>query len=418
MEGLVKSAAVKAVKASEIHKYLKQNYPDDCIGWVKDIEWKEKKVPLSQIQMARRPGGAREMDKVKGIAEAVKQGKEMEPVVLVKTPEGKTKIADGYHRTLGHDHADEKTIKAWITEVPENKGPWDKEMHEKKLNVGKKAELDLGLAGLEKQASLLGLVGMGAAMHIAPNAVMKGVKSTKVGQHALAGTFSAGFDAGQNGMKLQPNFKNVMQYGIGPESLADYHLGRSLGQRVAQKTEGMSPERQERFMAKAKGMAQAHINSFENPEEVDKIPMLNSVKHYIEGHGENKVKAVFNKMSVPDEQAVNWKNRLGDIGMLGSAYAINPHLLIQPGLSLARKKLATSPLGQKTFEAGFNNGQNGKQISKPKELATDLLISPAVLDSYRMGKGMSESLTPEQNEMFKQNINVGDLYGKALVGNK
>lgn len=418
MEGLVKLAESKSVKASEVHKYLKQNYPDDCIEWCKSVDWKEKNVPLSKIQMARRPGGAREKDKVKGIAEAVKQGKPMEAVVLVKTPEGKIKIADGYHRTLGHEHADKKSIKSWIGEVADNKGPWDKEMHEKKLNVGKQAELDLGLAGLEKQASLLGLLGTMGAMHIAPNAVMKGVKSTKIGQHALAGTFSAGLDHGMNGMKLQPNFKNFFQYGMGPESLADYHLGRKLGQRVAEKTAYMTPEQRARFIAKAKGMAQAHINSFDNPEEVDKIPMLNSVKHYVEGHGENKVKGLFNRVAVPDEQQKHIGNWAGDAGMLMAAGAANPHLLIQPGLSYIRKKLATSPIGQKTFEKGFNNGQAGKTLNKAQEFATDMLVSPAVLDSYRMGKGMHENLTPEQNEAFRQNVNVGDIYGQALVGNK
>lgn len=195
MEGLVKLAESKTIKSSEVHKYLKQNYPDDCIEWCKSVDWKEKNVPLSKIQMARRPGGAREMDKVKGIAQAVKDGKPMEAVILVKTPDGKIKIADGYHRTLGHDHADEKTIKSWIGEVADHKGPWDKEMHEKKLNVGKKAEWDLGLAGLEKQAFIL--------------------------------------------------------------SSTNYHLGRSLGQRVAQrvaqKTTNMTPEQQARFMEKAKG---------------------------------------------------------------------------------------------------------------------------------------------------------------------
>lgn len=416
MEGLIKLAAVTPVKTETVHKYLKQNYPSDCIEWAKDCDWKEKKVPLSKIQMARRPGGAREMDKVRGIAGAVKEGKPMEPVVLVKTPSGKIKIADGYHRTLGHDHAGVKTINSWIAEVKEEKGAWDKDMHEKKLNVGKKAELDLGLAGLEKQASLLGLLGMGAAMHIAPNAMMKGIKSTRAGQNALAGTFSAGMDAGMNGMKLHPNFQNFMSYGVGPESLADYHLGRSLGQRVAQKTQNMDPERQERFLNKAKGMAKAHINSFENPQEVDKIPMLNSVKHYIEGHGENKVKDTFNKLSVPETQGTTWKNRLGDAGMLAGAAAINPHLLLQPALSGTRKVLAKSALGQQMVTKGFYNGQEGKQISKPRELATDMLVSPSVLDSYRIGKGMHENLSSEQNEAFRQNVNVGDLYGKAING--
>jgi hypothetical protein len=407
MEGLVKLAADDAQKKKneEVHEYLKQNYPEDCLEWAKDCDWKDKTVSLAKIQMARRPGGAREMDKVKGIAEAVKQGKPMERVVLVKTPDGKVKIADGYHRTLGHDHAGKKTIEAVIAEVKEHKGPWDKEMHEKKLNKGPQPQLD-------KEASLLAGLGIAGAMHVAPNLAMKAVKSTKAGQSALAGTFSAGIDAGRNGMKLHPNFQHFMEYGVGPESLVDYHLGRKIGQRIAQ----VPPERQERFINKAKGMAQAHMNSFANPEEVEKTPMLNSIKHYIDGKGENKVKTAFGKMSVPETAQANWKNHLGDAAMLGGAYVANPHLLLQPAFSGARKVLSKSQMGQKVFVNNFEKGHNGNQISKPKELATDLLVSPAVLDSYRIGNSMNRNLSEKANQSFKQNVDMNQVYQKAFRG--
>lgn len=140
--------------AKKVYDYLKQNYPDDCIQWSKTVDWKlDDDVPLKEIQMARRPGGPRELDKVKGIAQAVKDGKPMDPVVLVKLPDGTIKIADGYHRTLGFQHAGKKSIKAWIASVPEQKGAWDKEMHEKKLNIGKKAYDEfLEYVGLQKEA--------------------------------------------------------------------------------------------------------------------------------------------------------------------------------------------------------------------------------------------------------------------------
>ena len=129
--------------------YLKKNYPEDCLEWAKTVDWDlQEQVPLEKIKMARRPGGAREQDKVKGIAQAVREGKPMEPVVLVKLSDGSYKIADGYHRTLGFKNADKKTIKAWVAAVPEDKGPWDKEMHEKKLNVGNKKP------GIKKAAGL------------------------------------------------------------------------------------------------------------------------------------------------------------------------------------------------------------------------------------------------------------------------
>ena len=131
----------------KVYDYLKENYPADCLTWVKEYDWTLKDVPLEKIQMARRPGGARETDKVKGIAQAIKEGKPMEPVVLVELPSGVVKIADGYHRTLGFKHAEKRNTKAWVAKVSVDKGPWDKEMHEKKLNVGKAAHAEsIGIA--------------------------------------------------------------------------------------------------------------------------------------------------------------------------------------------------------------------------------------------------------------------------------
>ena len=73
------------------------------------------------------------MDKVKGIAQAIRDGDKMEPVVLVKTPSG-YKIADGYHRTLAFRHAGKKSIEAYVTASESDNGPWVREMHDKKLN--------------------------------------------------------------------------------------------------------------------------------------------------------------------------------------------------------------------------------------------------------------------------------------------
>lgn len=148
---LNKVSKENAEKQNQVFAYLKDNYPEETLSWVKGTTiWAKKLVPLDDIKMNRRPGGAREMDKCKNIAKAVKAGDKMDPVVLVKLPDGTLKIADGYHRTLGFKHAEKEKIEAWVGTVQEEKGTWDKEMHEKKLNKGplpKTAdELDLGLA--------------------------------------------------------------------------------------------------------------------------------------------------------------------------------------------------------------------------------------------------------------------------------
>lgn len=129
-----KQAADVATKT--VQKYLEKTYPQSTLEWVKDAEWEEKNVPLDSIKMGRRPGGARETDKVKAIAKAFDDGEKMEPVVLVKIPNGELKVADGYHRTLGCKHSGNTKIKAWVGKVDVSEGAWDKEMHEQKLNKG------------------------------------------------------------------------------------------------------------------------------------------------------------------------------------------------------------------------------------------------------------------------------------------
>lgn len=388
-----------------VHNYLKKNYPEDCIYWAKLVDWKlQAQVPLEKIKMARRPGGAREQDKVKGIAQAVRDGEPMEPVVLVRLPDGSMKIADGYHRTLGFKKADKKTIKAWVANVPAYDGPWDREMHEKKLNIGKQA--DGKGEGNDKHASLLGMLGLGAAMHVAPNIAMKAVKSTRKGHDALTGTYAAGVDMGKAGQKLHPNAQSFMEYGIGPESLVDYHLGRKLGTKLRD----MEPERQERFLRRAQGMGDAHFRANGiDPKDIDKVPVLNTFKGYMEGRGNQKVQGLFNRMAVDENKPTTWKNRAGNLAMLGGAAAVDPHLLMQPAISGARKATAKSTIGRNFMDKQFQQGVEGKPMSKAKEFAMDMAVSPAALDPYRIGRFSNQNLDAQTNARIRENVNFGDL---------
>lgn len=122
------------VPASAVLDLLEHAYPGSVLDWVKDATWKyDPGVPLDEIKMARRPGG-RDQTKVDGIAQAVKDGQTMDPVVLVDTGEGKLEIADGYHRTLAFDRVGKRTIPALVGTVDTTTGPWQKDMHDAKLN--------------------------------------------------------------------------------------------------------------------------------------------------------------------------------------------------------------------------------------------------------------------------------------------
>jgi hypothetical protein len=139
----VEKAATGSVASSTVYDALRETYPADVLGWVGDADWSIRRaVPLAQIQMARRPGG-RDPDKVDGIVQAINAGKKMDPVVLVATPSGeKLEIADGYHRTLAFEKAGKKTIAAYVGKVDSDSGPWDRAMHDGKLNKMLLAEIE------------------------------------------------------------------------------------------------------------------------------------------------------------------------------------------------------------------------------------------------------------------------------------
>jgi 8-oxo-dGTP pyrophosphatase MutT (NUDIX family) len=120
----------------EVYAYLARHYPATVLEWVKEARWTgPHAVPLARINMARRPGGARNEAKVQAIRQHVEDGGHLDPVVLVQVPgQAKYEIADGWHRTAGVRDAGGTTIRAWIGRVDTSSGPWDQAMNEAKLN--------------------------------------------------------------------------------------------------------------------------------------------------------------------------------------------------------------------------------------------------------------------------------------------
>lgn len=131
----VRAAGTATRLTDKVHALLSETYPERVLGWVDDADWSyDGAVPLDEIKMGRRPG-ARDPQKVEGIAQALRDGKAMDPVVLVEAPGcDRYCIADGYHRTLAFEKAGRKTIPAYIGKVDSEHGPWETAMHDAKQN--------------------------------------------------------------------------------------------------------------------------------------------------------------------------------------------------------------------------------------------------------------------------------------------
>ncbi len=183
-----------------VYDYLSQNYPAETLEWVKNNDWHYyPRIPLSKIKMARRPGG-RNIEKVESIAQAIGEGKKMEPIVLVQTKSGYD-VADGYHRTLGFKHAGKKTIEAFVCLGAAEHGPWEKEMHEKKLNkslhqneesgkvIASRKEADEWVKGSAISVDLY----HGTKKEAAESIKREGFKLSHLGENTtLAGVYGAG----------------------------------------------------------------------------------------------------------------------------------------------------------------------------------------------------------------------------------
>lgn len=269
---------------------------------------------------------------------------------------------------------------------------------------------------LEKQGSLLGMLGIGTLMHVAPNIAMKAVKSTDAGHRALTNTFAAGVTHGTTGRKLHPNLDAALTYGIGPESLLEYRIGRNFGQRITK----YGDDAKDFYLAALKRNIQHRFGKM-NPEQQQEFlntPLVGTLKRYFDGEGEGAIAKFLTGKSVQESAKTTIPQHIGNAAMLGGAAAVDPHLLVQPGISYARKQLSQSDIGKRFLKKQFNRGEAGEIIHPAKMLATDLIVSPGVLDPYRVGKTVSNSVSKEVRDRAKpvlKNIWNNKKEGKPLM---
>jgi hypothetical protein len=234
---------------------------------------------------------------------------------------------------------------------------------------------------------LLELAASTLAIHVLPNVVMKAVKSTKVGHKLLTSTFALGIEHGKEGKKFQFNFKSVIEFGIGPEALAEYHLGVKIGKEL----KNVPTEYQHEFLLAFKASVETHMESLneEDKEIVEETPILSAIVSYIEGEYSNTI-ATTKKFSVEENKKTSITNIAGNVAMVAVVGAVNFHLLAQPIISYIRKKLATSKFGKNLMKKNYEKGLEGQKLSKFQSLAIDLLVSPAVLDTMKIGNTINK----------------------------
>lgn len=236
-------------------------------------------------------------------------------------------------------------------------------------------------------------------MHVTPNVAMKAVKSTERGHRALAGTFSAGVKHGRNGKMLHPNAKSFLEYGVGPESLIDYNIGKRVGSGL-KKYDG-KPERQATLMRRLSGQVGLDDVGQEGLEALKHTPLLSSIHRHLNNGGSKRVEKIFDRFSVDETTQLTKGQKAGNMAMLAGAGAVDPHLLLQPAFSGLRKTLAKTDTGKRLMKNNFNKALDGKEIPKWKERVIDTVVSPGVLDTHRLGKFIGKNYDQDVVESVK-----------------
>lgn len=260
----------------------------------------------------------------------------------------------------------------------------------------------------------------GAGMHAGLNAGMKALRHTNLGRGLEASQVATGLQHAFTGRQIRPGFQVAARYGIGPESLVNYDMGRALGGQLSE----MSRGRQFRFLKKLrKNIAGAGLTSSAPVlGALPKDPALAKEIQAIRSMGGNAASAARKAEDVPiwgplsagvdkylsqgahpaPESALGRLTRrittspASDPGTVGKAVAgvlgagavvAEPHLALHGAMTAGRNLLSKSRTGQRFMRneavLGALEGSLGERLSPGISALSDLALSPAALDSRK-----------------------------------
>lgn len=267
-------------------------------------------------------------------------------------------------------------------------------MHSAQL-AGFRSELDH--IRMEKKAIFdpvsLGLLGTG--MHMTANLGYKGLRATGAGHRFEAGQVASGYRHGMAGKRINPIIKNVATFGLGPESLVNYDIGRHLGQEASTLSKG----RRYRELKKLRKNVAMSNSVREAPIGRSVVPAVNRILSGEKGIMDRLPTVAAGAKSTLGQRAVS-------AGVGAAAAAAAPDSLIHMGINATRNALGKGRIGKKFMDDQFNRGLSSGPIGKLKSHLTDILVSPAALDTRRLGAAIQQdSLTnPGRSARLAQSL--------------
>jgi len=229
---------------------------------------------------------------------------------------------------------------------------------------------------IEESPSLLRRLGtiaaMGTAAHVGANAINKHFFSSAAGQ---GGRLAAGLSHALAGKKMSPWAERMMRFGLGPESTMHYQMGQQLGNVVRQAPKA----RQAEILAQMR----AHIGSL---PELKNAPLSSAIHHGLDPSVLKKQESWLSKFpTVAHDAPERLRDKAIPLAAGAASMAAAPDLAIHYGINTIRDRLGHSQLGQTLMAHGLHQGVEGTTPSKLMKTLIDYGVSPAALDTHRLG---------------------------------
>jgi hypothetical protein len=248
---------------------------------------------------------------------------------------------------------------------------------------------------LEKTA-ILGTMALGAGLHMGANTLYKHlVRNTHAGHDFEASQAATGYRHGLAGQEVNPVARNVVTYGVGPESMVNYDLGQQLGKQYGDMPKG---KRYRQLKKLRKNVAMS--------KHVQHAPMGNVIVPAV-----NKI--LGDKTSVLDRipTVAAGTNTLGHraaSAALGVAAATQiPHAWMHMGINAGRNALGRSTYGKNFMQDQLADGMRDGPIHPAIGTATDYVVSPAALDTRRMGSALRAEGMLDRNRAGRIGASIG-----------
>lgn len=242
------------------------------------------------------------------------------------------------------------------------------------------------------KTAIIGTALLAGGLHFGTNAAMKALKNSHMGHSLESAQFATGMRNALQGKKLHPVAKDVMQYGIGPESMVSMDAGSLLGKHLSALPKAKQFKSLKKIR-KAVGMTEAVKNA---PIVKDVIPGIN---RHLSGNT-----SLLDKIpTVPIDQSTTKLQKAISLGLGAGAVAADPHSIVHMGINALRKGIGESSKGKEFMKNQFISGIKNKPLNPALSAITDIAISPAALDTRRIGEAAHKEL---QNPRLKNILSM------------